>query len=180
MTDYFMFHGLPGSGKSTLADKLAQELDCHGIPYIRINRDNIRSEKEGEGYHKHPPIPAVEMKINRIIEEMINEALSQKINIIDDNTNLRTRDINVIREIVNNAGVSITHIPVAVSLDIAKERNAKRIANGGRGVPDVAIESMHRRSYHGKNPILDMKRLIVEGEKVVEIDDSLDFSCLLP
>ena len=171
MSKYYMFHGLPGSGKSTLAEKIAQHFETKGIPYVKINRDNLRTELMGEEYHKGLPVSSVELQINDLVQKMIDDAILHNLVIIDDNTNLVTKAIRVTKEKLNKAGYSLIHIPVDIPIEVVKFRNQSRAEQGGRFVRESSIDRMHQRSYSGKEPKLDRGRLLMDGDTVFDIED---------
>lgn len=164
---YFMFHGLPGSGKSTLARTLAELLDERAMKHVHINRDEMRTEEFGEAYHLDTPKYLYELYITEKMNKMIDEAFDNRLNIIDDNTNLHTAGLREFRKIIPEH-TQLVHIMVDIPLETVKARNQARTTEGGRYAFEESIDRMHLKAYNHNGSKLDRWRLTEPGEPVME------------
>lgn len=143
--------GLPVSGKSTLAAKMAKELDAK-----LVNRDDQRTEMFGESYHSKNPDRKSEAAVTAILRNRMLKALREGRTVIEDNTNMNPRFLGSLVAEARKVGAEIEFIAIDVPIEVAKERNRKRGAAGGRLVPDFVIDSMAKNAYSEDGHIKDI------------------------
>lgn len=121
--EVIIYIGCPASGKSTEADKFIRR----NPDYVRVSRDQYRYMLKDQSVVE----PKIESLINDLIEFAILKALSKKLNVIVDNTNLKAKTIRSIIKLVNsyaNVSYRVFDIPYKTLL----ERDAKRERPAGQ------------------------------------------------
>lgn len=121
--EVIIYIGCPASGKSTEADKFIRR----NPDYVRVSRDQYRYMLKDQSVVD----PKIESLINDLIEFAILKALSKKLNVIVDNTNLKAKTIRSIIKLVNsyaNVSYRVFDIPYKTLL----ERDAKRERPAGQ------------------------------------------------
>lgn len=146
-----LFVGIPGSGKSTLAKKLAEETGA-----IIVNRDDQRTAMYGESYHSGKPDQKKESAVTAILKNRMLKALREGKTVIDDNTNTNIRFLAGTISEARKLGAEVEIRTVDVPVEVAKQRNAKRGAEGGRLVPEHVIDSMAKNVYSEDGSIKDV------------------------
>lgn len=117
--------GVPASGKSTWSDAFLAK----NPNYIRLNRDGYRLQHRNE----QQCIPKIEDLITDEFYHTIDLALTRKLSLLIDNTNLQRRYIDEIVERVQyRSNVSFMVFPI--SLETAIERDALRAKSVGEEV----------------------------------------------
>ena len=112
--------GCPGSGKSTYtAEFLAKNPN-----YVKVGRDDFRYMLRNQGFTE----PKIEKMITDLVNNAILTALSNKLNVIVDNTNLKISVINSIVALVHdyaNVSYRVFDVPYKTLLerDNARERS---------------------------------------------------------
>jgi predicted kinase len=129
--------GLPGSGKTTRAKRWVDE---DPAKRARVNRDDLRAMLHG-GYAD------VERQINAARDGAITALLKAGVDVVADDTNLRSRYAREMRSLARSAGAEfevwdLTDVP----LEVCVERDAGRAAPVGERV----IRGMHERYLAGK------------------------------
>ena len=128
--EFTIFAGVNGAGKSTLYYTLGDNFG------VRLNSDEIISD-HGENWRDvYKQIQAVK-DIKTKQEECIENNVSFNRETTVPGVNL-IRTINTVKQ--KNYKVNLLYVGVE-SVDICKERVAKRVAVGGHGVPEDVIES---------------------------------------
>ncbi len=159
MGSLILMMGVPGSGKTTYAKKIAGNND------IYISRDEIRFDlvKENEPYFSK------EDEVLATFIRTINNALPlAERYVIADATHLNIGSRAKILKNLHNKPDSIYVIYVAVSLETALKRNAKR--EGRALVPETAIKNMYRSiTLPRKEEGIDMLFWVDENEIVREV-----------
>ncbi len=109
--------GVPGSSKSTWAQKFISENE----KYVRINRDDYRFML------KNAPVTnyKVEELISALCNNAIISALNANFNVIVDNTHLKLKYINQVKELVKHKA-DVEFKVFDVPLETAIERDSKR------------------------------------------------------
>lgn len=168
-----IIHGLPGSGKSTLAMEILKK----NPNTVRINRDDIRTALFGEEYHSGKFPNKCERQAQNVETQLIREALRKKQNVVVDNTNLSVRALQPLVDFARAYKYDLKQIPVDVPVEECKRRNHKRAMEGGREVPESAIDRMASRAYddngHIKDFIIGKNGIFIvpketEGMKIIE------------
>ena len=116
--------GCPSSGKSSHS----KEFLAKNPNYVKVGRDDFRYMLRNAGFCE----PKIEKLITELVNQTILNALSCKLNVIVDNTNLK---INVINELVNlvkdyaNVSYRVFDVPYKTLLerDAARERSVGKL-----------------------------------------------------
>lgn len=139
--------GLPGSGKTTWAKRQRGA--------VRVNRDDLRlmlhGGRTGQGW--------AENQVNIAQRAQVDALLRAGVNVICDDTNLRSRVVRELAELAMSAGASVriedfTGVPV----DVCVERDAARPDSVGEEV----IRSMYARYLAGKRRTVELPAVPVE------------------
>lgn len=119
--------GCPASGKSTFAKEYIKK----NPNYVRVSRDDFRYMLKDSGWCE----PKIEKMISDLVNKVILTALSCKLNVIVDNTNLKAKVINEIIELVNEYA-NVTYRVFDVPKKTLYERDANREHSVGKDVID--------------------------------------------
>lgn len=152
-------HGLPGSGKSTAAEKRVAE-DIQNS--IRVNRDDIRTDRFGIKYHDGAPDRKKEAEVSVIQEALIKKGLAEGKTVYSDDTNINPKVVNKLVRIAVDYDAEIEQMYFNVPVAECKRRNAARGAAGGRLVPEHVIDGMAERSYDENGNI---KEFVISRDK---------------
>jgi predicted kinase len=117
--------GIPASGKSTWSKEFVRK----NPSWVRINRDDYRFMLRNEPVCE----PKIEDMITGLFYNAVDAALSKKLNVIVDNTNLKARYIDEMVEFVQYRA-DVEFMVFSVSLEEAIERDKKREKMVGEGV----------------------------------------------
>lgn len=117
--------GVPASGKSTWSKEFVRK----NPSWVRINRDDYRFMLRNEPTCE----PKIEDMITGLFYGAVDAALSKKLNVIVDNTNLKRRYIDEMVEYVQYRA-DVEFMVFDVSLEEAIERDKKREKMVGEGV----------------------------------------------
>lgn len=117
--------GIPASGKSTWSSDFVR----NNPNWIRVNRDDYRLMLRNEQMCE----PKVEDLVSELLESSIEKALSKKLNVIIDNTNLKVKYINQFIEKFKYSA-DIDYRVFDISLDKAIERDKNRKMKVGEDV----------------------------------------------
>ena len=131
--------GLPGCGKSTWAKRCAMENEASGTQTVRVNRDSLRSMLHFDLWSKENEKLTVKAR-----NTLIATLLSQKINVICDDTNLDPFVLEELTNIGRSQGHAVivkdfTDVPLHVCIDRDSFREGK-----ARVGPKVILD-MHAR-----------------------------------
>ena len=112
--------GCPASGKSTYT----MEFLAKNPNYVKVGRDDFRYMLRNQGFTE----PKVEKMITDLVNNAILTALSNKLNVIVDNTNLKISVINSIVDLVHdyaNVSYRVFDVPYKTLLerDAARDRS---------------------------------------------------------
>lgn len=141
MRKVIVLRGLPGSGKSTYAKKLLDE--CPG-EYKRINRDDMRLMFDN-GQHSS----ANEKFVKQVRDMLITKALEDGKSVIVDDTNLSVKNINRIKQLVeeyntrHEEDVTVELKEIDTPLEECIARDAQREKPVGKHV----IKRMHNQFF---------------------------------
>lgn len=144
MPKYILIVGVNGAGKSTLCHSLEDVLN---VP--RVNTDDIvRTFGDWR-------VTADVIKAGKIAVESIREYFDKRESFQQETTLCGRSIINNIMR-AKNLGytVDVYYVGVA-SVEIAKDRVEKRVANGGHGVSADIIERRYYESFENMKEILD-------------------------
>lgn len=119
--------GVPASGKSTWTKEFIKK----NPDYVRVSRDSFRYMLKDSGWCE----PKIEKMITNLVNNAILTALSNKLNVIVDNTNLRAKSINQIIDLVNEYA-DVTYRVFEVSKKTLYERDEAREHSVGKEVID--------------------------------------------
>lgn len=122
--------GVPASGKSTFTDAFIKK----NPGWVKVSRDDFRYMLKGVGFCE----PKVEKMITYLVNQTIITALSNKFNVIVDNTNLKISSINEIKNLVKEYA-SVRYMVFDVPLKTLLERDAIR----ERSVGEAVIKRMY-------------------------------------
>lgn len=120
--------GVPASGKSTWAKAYIKK----NPNYVRVSRDDFRYMLKDCGFCE----PKIEKMITDLVNNAILTALSNKLNVIVDNTNLKAKVINEIIDLVSEYA-NVTYRVFEASKETLYERDAAREHSVGRDVIDM-------------------------------------------
>ena len=109
--------GIPGSGKSTWA----KEFVCNNSSWVRVNRDDFRFMTKNQGFCE----PKIESLITKLQNDAILSILGARMNVIVDNTNLKSKYIAEIAKLVENVA-DVEYQVFDISVKKAIERDAAR------------------------------------------------------
>lgn len=140
----FITRGLPGCGKSTFAKSWVNE---HPEKRVRVNLDMLR-ETIQPGRTEKGKIPA-ERPLIKARNEMIKSFLKQGLDVIVDDTNLRSRYVRDLRKLTQLVGTEfevkdMSHISIETCIWNDYSRDDKD------PVGEAVIRDMHNRFIRGK------------------------------
>ena len=142
MFDYNIMTGIPGSGKSYIVKQLYKKYKNNGKRCVIICPDTIRKKLTGDEMNQ-----SRNREVFQIAERLVRRALSRKINVIFDATNVNPRArksaLSYANDLENPEECHKRSIEVVCPLDIAKIRNNNRPET--HRVPDDVIESFYLR-----------------------------------
>lgn len=153
MKELVICRGISASGKSTYAKAWASAAPRR----VRINRDDIRFQMYGIYFGGNID----EVLITRIEDNMIATALKNDVSVIVDDTNIRHSYVKRIAEIGFANGAAVAIKPFYITLEEAKERNAKR----DRKVPEDVLEKQYQ-SFKSAGKVDITPEAISEGSYV--------------
>lgn len=169
-----IMRGLPASGKTTYARKwVAEDLANR----VRVNRDDLRSMLHDGLFVKG----VTEQTIIAMRDNMITTALRFGKSVINDDTNLPSRNVRDLMKLAAKYGAEVKVVDLTnVDFYTCLQRNAER----GHTVPDTVIKEMWMRFglekvwASGKPlPLPDMAETAVERKMYVP-DASLPFAVI--
>jgi predicted kinase len=139
MATLVITRGLPASGKSTWARQWVQD----GPRRARVNRDDLRQNLFGLA---HGLGFAAEQAVSAAQRSSVETLLRSGWDVVVDDTHLRTKYARAWADLAATAGArfevrDFTDVP----LDVCLQRDAERIAAGGRGVGADVIRDLHQR-----------------------------------
>lgn len=139
----YVLVGIPGSGKTTLRNKMLKEIDNTKS----LNKDTIRNEIKQELQDAGKNVSKIHWKeiekdvvprYNTLLQRYINEGFS----VIDDNTNLTMKNINMLRQTAeqNNYNFEVIFLEDSWNVELCHKRNTSREVS--EHVPVAAVENM--------------------------------------
>ncbi|MBR3762445.1 MAG: zeta toxin family protein [Lachnospiraceae bacterium] len=143
MKKYILIAGVNGAGKSTLYQTLTALAD---MP--RINTDEI-VRSFGDWRNASDVVKAGKIAVKRI-----NEYLTKGITFNQETTLCGTSIIQNINKAKSLGYCIELHYVSVDTVEIAKERIAYRVSQGGHGIPDVDVERRYIESYKQLKEIL--------------------------
>ncbi len=130
--------GIPGSGKTTIAQKLAKK------GYRILNADSIRLQLYGD-----EAIQGDAKEVFKLFFEQLDNALSQNLKIVIDNTNLNRRHRDPIINRAKQANYDDIQLWFFdIPLDICLKRNQDRL----RKVEEEIISNMYKEINNNGKP----------------------------
>lgn len=128
--------GTSGAGKTTLLKPFADQV---GAQYL--SSDEIRAELTGDESDQ-----SVHSEVWETLYHRAAEHLEQGASLVVDATHAKPDERRAAVEKYRDFGaVSVIALVIETDIEQAKARNHDRAANGGRFVPEHAIERMHRQ-----------------------------------
>src|SRR5579859_2704240 len=165
--------GIPASGKSTWSSEYVRK----NPSWVRVNRDDYRFMLKNQ--------PVCEPKIEDLVTELmfsaIDNALSKKLNVIVDNTNLKKKYIDQIVSYVEHRA-DVAFQVFDISLEEAIERDKKRDKMVGEGVitkmykdyknlmDGFSYSNQSKKTFVYKEPEIDPK---LRNAVIFDIDGTL-------
>ena len=143
MKKYVLFAGVNGSGKSTLYNMGGEYME---LP--RVNTDEILAEF-GDWKKAEDVLKAGKIAVNRIKEMFSNEQSFVQETTLCGHSVMR----NILLAKENGYKVIMFYIGVE-TVDIAKERIANRVKNGGHGIPDADVERRFLESFENLKKVM--------------------------
>lgn len=134
--------GVPASGKSTLSATQTK--------YERVNRDELRTELFGLGYHRGAPVPECEDGVTRVQLDRARTALAAGRSVVVDDANLEEDVRQMWAAEALAVGARFRLWVVDIPLETALVRNARRehvmpslvvVAMWMNGVADGLLEA---------------------------------------
>jgi predicted kinase len=154
--------GLPGSGKSTWAKAQPNA--------ARINRDDLRKMLYGTASHEH----ASEQQVTLVQHAAVRALLTDGVDVICDDTNLRARYVRALFEVAAECGAeAVIEDFTDVPLEVCLARDAAREDPVGEQV----IRRLHERFLAGKRPRFDAPQ--AQATRRYEPDTSLPDAILV-
>ena len=150
MKKYILIAGVNGAGKSTLYQSLES---LKNMP--RVNVDEI-VRSFGDWQNKSDLLEAGKIAVKRI-----QEYFAQGITFNQETTLCGTsiiKNINLAK--LQGYKIELHYIGVA-SVDIAKERIAYRVSQGGHGIPDADVERRYTESFNRLKEIINLCDLAI-------------------
>ena len=127
MKKVIITRGLPGSGKSTWAKSI---IKANSNSYKRINNDDLRAMVDCNNWS-----PANEKFINELTDLFILKSLHEGKHVIVDNTNLNTKHIDRIKQLVKGqAELVINDSFLSVPVEMCIQNDLKRPNSVGKDV----------------------------------------------
>lgn len=137
--------GVPASGKSTWTKEFIKK----NPDYVRVSRDSFRYMLKDSGWCE----PKIEKMITNLVNNAILTALSNKLNVIVDNTNLRAKSINQIIDLVHEYA-DVTYRIFEEAKNTLYERDAAREHSVGRDVIDKMYNNwLNLKATFDFNPV---------------------------
>ena len=134
--------GLPMSGKSTWMRNFTKENQDYEI----LSRDNVILEL-GKGLSYTEAYNTVDQnEVNKIFQDRCKEAIENRKNIIFDLTNMSKKARRKSIGNLSNDYKKTAQVIIA-DLEILKERNAKRVKEEGKHIPEEVIDAMVKSFY---------------------------------
>lgn len=121
--------GCPASGKSTWTNEFLSK----NPNYVKVSRDDFRYMLRNQGFCE----PKIEKMITELVNQTILTALSNKLNVIIDNTNLKVSIIRNFIKLVNDYA-DVNYRVFDVPYETLLERDSKR----ERKVGDEVLKRM--------------------------------------
>lgn len=149
MKKYVIFAGVNGAGKSTLYNtlKLRSKLP-------RVNSDEIL-KSFGDWKNESDVMKAGKTAVKMINEYLINESSFNQETTLCGHFIFR----NIIRAKKQGYLVEMFYVGVASS-QLAKDRIALRVKNGGHGIPDEDVDRRYIESLNNLNKAISMCDLV--------------------
>jgi predicted kinase len=155
MTRLLITRGLPASGKTTFAAKLQPRV-------VRVNRDDLRRMLHGQRLFTQ----WAEGQVTRVQRASVESLLRARVDVIVDDTNLRTKAVKEWAEVAARFGATFeVHDFTDVPLEECLRRDATR-PDADR-VGEAAIRRMHERYLAGRNLPLPVPYVRTGGAGVV-------------
>ena len=123
--------GIPGSGKSTWRDDFRKQ----NPDYVLIHPDSIRIELTGSEENQNRNAEVFKLAFARL-----DAALKDGLNVIFDACSQNRERRKPILQIARKRGAEARATVFNVSLEVAKQRNAKR----ARKVPEFVLDRMYK------------------------------------
>jgi predicted kinase len=140
MTRLTATRGLPASGKTTWAKQAVTDAEH---PTVRVNRDDLRLMLDGKPLYTHP----AEQRVTTVQQTSVGELLRSGVNVIVDDTNLRSRYLRNWAELAARHGAEFA---VEDFTGVAVEECVRRDSNRPNSVGKDVILSMHQRFLAGR------------------------------
>ena len=139
--------GISGSGKSTAARQIQSEFGG-----AVVSRDDLRLAMFNKDFG-----PPVDEDLVSVVEfAALRASLAKGLLTISDNTNLIPAGVIDRLNIAAEFNAETLYYRVDCALDIAKEQNRLRGANGGRFVPPHVIEAQHANFEKHKQNVFEL------------------------
>ena len=149
MKKYIIVAGVNGAGKTTLYD--AEQIRKSDY---RINADEILEEAGGDWRNASDVMNAGKTAVERL-----RKYLEDGVSLIQETTLCGHSVLNNIAKAKDHGYLIEMHYIGLSSAELAKERVAKRVAEGGHGVSDADIERRYVQSYANLKKVLPICNL---------------------
>lgn len=149
MKKYIIYAGVNGAGKSTLYSTTRY---CNTMP--RINTDEILKTF---GNWKNT---ADLMKAGKIAVKRLNQYLDAGITFNQETTLCGHSILRSIQKAKNNGYLIEMHFVGVDSVEVAKQRIAQRVKDGGHGIPDKDVERRYTESIENLRKLLPLCDLV--------------------
>ncbi len=158
MKKYTIFAGVNGAGKSTIYNTIK---NVQAMP--RINTDEI--VKEIGDWKDSATLVEAGKRAVKMIDDCFEKGIS-----FNQETTLCGHTILRNIERAKKLGYRIEMMYVGVdSVEIAKERIAKRVADGGHGIPDADVERRYTESLSNLKQVLSLCDLVSVYDNTEEL-----------
>ncbi|WP_026497086.1 ATPase [Butyrivibrio sp. WCD3002] len=150
MKKYTLIAGVNGAGKTTL-----YQMDPDLKGEYRVNADEILKESGGDWRNPHDVFSSGRKAVEKLNQYFEGEESFNQETTLCGNTVFR----NIRRAKEKGFLIEMHYVGVA-SVDIAKERVAKRVLGGGHGVNESDIERRYEQSLRNFWEIMTMCNLV--------------------
>ena len=150
MKKYTIVAGVNGAGKTTLY-YMDPDLKC----YNRVNADEILVEA-GEEKKKTADV----MNAGKTAVERLKKYIEDGVSFNQETTLCGNSILNNITKAKEKGYLIEVHYIGLSSVDLAKERIAKRVSEGGHGVSDADVERRYEQSFKNLLKIIPICNLV--------------------
>jgi len=143
---YTIFAGVNGAGKSTFYKALKRDFG------IRVNLDEIIRDQ----FNNEWRCPKAQMNAGRIAVRLIKSCLSGDASFNQETTLTGRTIVSSIKKAKESGFEVILYYVGLVSVELSIERVAKRVVNGGHGIPEEDLRRRYANSFENLKLVLPL------------------------